>query len=81
MDLKPKPTNPWNCQRASKAYQKAGRLAEARALWEAVAKSRPEDDRVHYLLGNLYRQLGETALARHELEKHRLILERRRTTR
>ena len=64
-----------------KAYRNAGRLAEARALWEAVAKSHPEDDRVHYLLGNLYRQLGETALARRELDKHRQILARRRTTR
>ena len=63
---------------AGKAFRKAGRTAEARAQWEAVAKARPDDDQVHYLLGNLYRELGEAALAKRELELHRKILEQRR---
>jgi hypothetical protein len=42
-----------------------------------VAEARPDDDQVHYLLGNLYRQMGETELARQELKKYSLILERR----
>ena len=61
-----------------KAYQKAGRLPDARREWESVAKSRPDDDQVHYLLGNLYREIGEVSLARQELARHRQILERRR---
>jgi Flp pilus assembly protein TadD len=60
-----------------KAYRNLGRTADARRQWEAVAKARPEDDQVHYLLGNLYRQLGEGELARRELARHREILERR----
>ena len=63
---------------AGKAYRKAGRTAEARALWESVARARPDDDQIHYLLGALYQQLGESALAKAELEKHRSVLERRR---
>jgi tetratricopeptide (TPR) repeat protein len=60
-----------------KAYRSLGRSADARRQWEAVANARPDDDQVHYLLGNLYRQMGETELARQELKKHSLILERR----
>lgn len=65
---------------AGKAYRKAGRNSEARALWESVAKARPGDDQVHYLLANLYRDLGENALFRVEIEKHRALLEHRRET-
>ncbi|HYI93765.1 MAG TPA: tetratricopeptide repeat protein [Bryobacteraceae bacterium] len=61
-----------------KAFRKAERLGEARQAWEIVAKARPEDDQIHYLLGNLYRDLGESSLASRELETHRQILERRR---
>src|SRR6266852_5250099 len=50
---------------------------DARKQWEAVAKARPDDDQVHYLLGNLYRQLGDADRARRELQRHREILERR----
>jgi len=61
-----------------KAYRSLGRTADARTQWEAVAKTRPDDDQVHYLLGNLYRQLGDADRARRELNRHREILERRR---
>ena len=61
-----------------KAFRKAERLGDARQAWEIVAKARPDDDQIHYLLGNLYRDLGETRLASRELEIHRQILERRR---
>jgi len=61
-----------------KAYRNLGRLAEARGEWEAIANLRPEDDQIHYLLGNLYRELGQDQLAKRALQKHRLILERRR---
>jgi len=62
---------------AGKAYRKTGRATEARSQWEAVAKARPNDDQIHYLLGNLYRELGQSALANAELEKHKVILQRR----
>src|ERR1051325_718093 len=42
-----------------KAYRKLGRNADARREWVEVAKLRPDDDQVHYLLGSLYRELGE----------------------
>jgi protein O-GlcNAc transferase len=61
-----------------KAYHRLSRTVDARKQWEALAKLRPDDDQVHYLLGNLYRQLGESELARRELNKHREILDRRR---
>jgi predicted Zn-dependent protease len=61
-----------------KAYGKMGRKSEARRQWEAVAKAQPEDDQIHYLLGNLYRESGEASLSKQELAKHREILERRR---
>ena len=60
-----------------KAYKALGRLAEARAQWEAVAQMSPADDRVHYLLGGLYRELGEAAMARKAFERHREILKQR----
>jgi protein O-GlcNAc transferase len=60
-----------------KAYRSLGRIADARTQWEAVAKARPDDDQVHYLLGNLYRQLGDNERSRRELKLHREILERR----
>src|SRR5258705_4254141 len=60
-----------------KSYRSLGRTADARRQWEAVAKARPDDDQVHYLLGNLYRQLGDGDRARRELNRHREILERR----
>jgi tetratricopeptide (TPR) repeat protein len=63
---------------AGKAYRKAGKAAEARAEWEAVAKARPNDDQIHYLLASLYRELGETELSKIELEKHRSLLDKRR---
>jgi tetratricopeptide (TPR) repeat protein len=63
---------------AGKAYHKAGRTAEARAHWEAVAEALPDDDQIHYLLSRLYRELGETARAKRELELHRGVLDRRR---
>lgn len=59
-----------------KALRKLNRLVEARAQWEAVAKARPADDQVHYLLANLYRALGEEALAKQELNRHRELLEK-----
>jgi tetratricopeptide (TPR) repeat protein len=62
-----------------KAYRKTGRIADARREWEALAKAKPDDDQVHYLLGNLYRETGEAALSKQELEKHRQILDRRRS--
>ncbi len=61
-----------------KAYRKAGRLAEARRTWEALARARPGDDQVHFLLGGLYREMGEPARAQAALARHRMILERRR---
>src|SRR5262249_5079953 len=64
-------------RRTARTYRSLGRTADARALWEAVAKARPDDHQVHYLLGNLYRQMGEAELARQELKKHSQILERR----
>src|SRR5262245_61677709 len=42
-----------------RAYRGLGRNDDARAEWEAVAQARPQDDHVHHLLANLYRQLGE----------------------
>jgi tetratricopeptide (TPR) repeat protein len=60
-----------------KAYRALGRPADARREWEAVAKARPNDDQVHYLLGNLYRQLGDRDRSRREFERHREILDRR----
>jgi Tfp pilus assembly protein PilF len=63
-----------------KAYRKAGRPADARAAWEAVAKAHPNDDQVHFLLGGLYRELGEAALAQRELSLHRKLLEHRRSS-
>ena len=61
-----------------KAYAKAKRLKDAQREWEAIAKARPDDDQVHYLLGNLYREMGDQERARRELGRHREILERRR---
>lgn len=61
-----------------KAYRALGRTADARRQWEAVATARPNDDQVHYLLGNLYRQMGDLDRSRQELQRHRAILERRR---
>lgn len=60
-----------------KAYRDLGRTADARTQWEAVAKARPDDDQVHYLLGNLYRQLGDPERARRELNRHSEILKHR----
>lgn len=60
-----------------KAYRNLGRTTDARTQWEAVAKMRPDDDQVHYLLGNLYRQSGDAVRARHELNLHSDILKRR----
>lgn len=62
-----------------KAYRKAGSLAAARSVWEQVAKARPEDDQVHFLLGGLYRELGEAALSQREFSLHRQLLEQRRS--
>ncbi|MFN3323829.1 MAG: tetratricopeptide repeat protein [Bryobacteraceae bacterium] len=61
-----------------KAYRKVGRTDEARREWEAVAAAKPEDDQIHYLLGNLYREVDDRELAKRALERHRAILERRR---
>ena len=61
-----------------KAYAKAERLKDAQREWEAIATARPDDDQVHYLLGNLYREMGDQERARRELARHREILERRR---
>lgn len=61
-----------------KAYRKAGRTADARRVWEEVARARPEDGQVHFLLGSLYREMGQMDLSRREMERHRRILERRR---
>lgn len=61
-----------------KAYRKADRIADARREWETVAKERPSDDQIHFLLGTLYRELGDENLARRELARHREILESRR---
>ena len=61
-----------------KALRKSGRPQEARSEWEQVAKLRPNDDQVFYLLGSLYRELGEAELAAKALQQHRTILERRR---
>ncbi len=60
-----------------KAYRDLGRTTDARTQWEAVAKARPDDDQVHYLLGNLYRQSGDADRARQELNLHSDILKRR----
>ncbi len=62
-----------------KAYRKAGSLAAARSVWEQVAKARPQDDQVHFLLGGLYRELGEAALSQREFNIHRQLLEQRRS--
>jgi tetratricopeptide (TPR) repeat protein len=61
-----------------KAYLQTGRTAEARREWEAVAQQAPADDQIHYLLGNLYRGIGERDLAQREFARHREILDRRR---
>ena len=61
-----------------KAYAKTGRLRDAQREWEWIAKARPEDEQIHYLLGNLYRELGDGERARRELARHREILDRRR---
>ena len=61
-----------------KAFRKLERNAEALAQWEPVAKARRDDDQVHFLLGNLYRDLGRAEEARRELTRHREILEKRR---
>jgi predicted Zn-dependent protease len=61
-----------------KALRDSGRMAEAKSQWEALAAMRPDDDQVHYLLGNLYRQTGDEVRARRELARHRELLERRR---
>ena len=61
-----------------KAYWQTGRTADARREWEAVARQAPADDQIHYLLGNLYRRLGEQDLALREFAEHRAILDRRR---
>lgn len=61
-----------------KAYLQTGRVVDARREWEAVAKRVPADDQIHYLLGNLYRGIGERGLAQSEFAKHREILDRRR---
>jgi tetratricopeptide (TPR) repeat protein len=76
VEAMPQSVEAW--REAGKAYRKAGRNAEARQLWEAVAQARPDDDQVHYLLAGLYRESGETALAKAALEKHRSVLQRRR---
>ena len=60
-----------------KAYRKTGRPTDARAAWEAVAKARPNDDQIHFLLAGLYRELGETVLAQREFSLHRKVLEQR----
>jgi predicted Zn-dependent protease len=60
-----------------KAYRKLHRPTDARVQWEAVAKARPADDQVHYLLANLYRELGEQGLAAREMAIHREILGKR----
>jgi tetratricopeptide (TPR) repeat protein len=61
-----------------KAYLQTGRTADARREWEAVANQAPSDDQIHYLLGNLYRGIGERDLAQSEFARHREILDRRR---
>ncbi len=61
-----------------KAYRKTGRSADARRVWEEVARMRPQDPQIHFLLGGLYRELGEAELARQEMEKHKRILSRTR---
>lgn len=61
-----------------KAYLKVNRAAEARREWEVVAERFPSDDQIHFLLGSLYRDLGERELAQREFARHREILERRR---
>lgn len=72
----------WEVRRElGKAYRKASRSADARTVWEAVAKARPGDDQVHFLLGGLYRELGDAAAARRELILHQQILEQRRLKR
>ncbi len=75
------PTSMEALREVGKAYRKTGKTAEARKAWEAVAKARPSDDQVHYLLSGLYRELGESELARQELELHRAVLARRRQSR
>lgn len=61
-----------------KAFLQTGRTGDARREWEIVAKQIPSDDQIHYLLGNLYRGIGERDLAQSEFAKHREILDRRR---
>lgn len=63
---------------AGKLYRKLGRHTDARREWELVAKVRPRDDQVHFLLANLYRDLGDSAASKREFETHRAILESRR---
>ena len=62
-----------------KAYRKTGNLAGARSVWEQVAKARPQDDQVHFLLGGLYREMGEAELSQKEFNLHRQLLEQRRS--
>lgn len=62
-----------------KAFRKAGKLASARAEWEQVERLRPEDDQVHFLLGGLYRELGEATLSASHFNLHRQLLEKRRS--
>lgn len=64
-----------------KAYRKTGRLKDAQAAWEAVARKRPNDDQIHFLLGGLYREIGESVRSAEELKLHRQLLEQRRNRR
>lgn len=61
-----------------KAYRKLGRLQDALEAWRKLAAEKPDDGQVHYLLANLYRDLGNHELAQQELSHHRRLLERRR---
>lgn len=61
-----------------KAFRRLGDPVRARSEWEAVARARPADDQVFYLLAGLYRELGEGDRAAEALARHREILARRR---
>jgi tetratricopeptide (TPR) repeat protein len=49
------------------------RFEEARARLETIVAAHPDDIRFHYLLGQVYRQVGATELSARELELYRTL--------
>ena len=71
------PDSPHAHRELGKAYRKLSRLDEARAEWNVAAELSPKDDQVHFLLGMLLKEIGDSDGSQRELLLHRQILTKR----